>query len=744
MAARDVKHGNKSRAPRSPMLSSFFRFHGLLPSFHRDTIPHHRHRSHHDRDGSQNKDRVKHPAKRRRQEQRSTDTIRIILQDVDHRHGPFYLVAKRDREVVKLETWVKERCQDSDRRPHDAVRVRFFADGRELGSHDLVGFQPSVWFRLVTPRDDDAWKFTYLDEGDEELTIRYADELTRAIESGNTVGQLRKLVASHRGIDDPDRVAVVARDGARVGSLQGDMWELRQVRSWFCRWLSFEVSPLDYYAVLVGPWGRYLFHPSEDCYAEGMLTAKDVKKMLETCLLPRLDRDCDSKLSIKRSQITLTSRGSRLADNAAIYPGAKVGLELPWHLEDGLSAEESWLLPATETCTVCADDKKPTELAVRIASGCKHESSTCRDCLGRWIHSSLDTSTWDRLKCPECPELLNFDSVRRYAVRQDFDRYDTLATRAALESVPNFRWCLSTSCESGQVHDPACTKFKCTACKAKHCVLHNVPWHSGESCEEYDRRNRRRRKDDKASEDMIKSTTKLCPECKQPVHKWTGCNHITCKSLPPLFGVPFPGLHILYTAFPLTQAQPGVCGHEWCYLCLAPFRRNLHGFLYCRHNPGCTEVDPFADDIDPAGARRGRPERAQPFHPRPPPLAQPAFMHRPVAAAAAAAPQVRRHEPVRDELAAWLDEMDEELVAVPDGPRALNDTPRPPFRRLRIDDLLEEEALNPAAIGFMDGGHRPEDHQHWHHDTADAWVRTWGRIEHAMLAEMARNLRMGN
>lgn len=766
-----MKRGDKGRTTRSPTLSSFFRFNGLLPTFHRDTSPHDHRRSHRGRDGSQNKNRLKN-ADKSRHEHHTRDPVKITLQDLGHCHGPYYLAVKRGIEVVRLEHWVKERCQLSNRPPYDTLHVRFFADARELGANDLVGFHPSVWFRLVTPRDSDGWKYTDLDDGDKELEARYADELSRCIDSGNTVGQIRKLIARQKGIDDPDRVVIVARDGARVGSLQGDMWELRQVRSWFCRWLSIDVSLPDYYVILAGPWGRYLIHPSKDCYVEGALKARDVKKLLETCLLTNVDRVRASKLSIKRSQITLTFGGGRLLDHASIFPGAKVAFELPWYLEDGLAAEESWLLAATETCSVCSDDKKITELATRIASGCSHQPSTCRDCLGQWIHSSLDNLTWDRLKCPDCPELLNFDSVRRYALKEDFDRYDTLATRAALESIPNFRWCLSASCESGQMHDPTCPRFKCTACRSKHCILHNVPWHSGETCEAYDRRNRRRKKDEKASEDMIKETTKLCPECKQPVHKWTGCNHITCKSFQP-FPVPVRLVNMLHATLPLTEAHPGVCGHEWCYLCLAPFRRNPHGFVYCRHNPGCTDIDPFADHIIdeagniipnmiPAGRRRrpghdvdrvqerirdflfdididepvggaGVPERMRDFHAR----RAAAFMPPPAAAA-----EIPRRERAPGNFFAWMERAEEEIVDMVANPREIVDGPLPRPRRPRVGDLHEED-LDHAAIGLadlVDDG--PPGNQNRRYDAADAWVRTWMRIEDAMFAEMARNLRL--
>jgi len=533
MATRNMERGEKSRTSPSPWLSSFSRLSGIWPTSHRNTEPRlhpqsGHHRSQHDHDGNQNKDRAKSSDKHR-DGGRCNESVSITLQDVDHRHGPFYLSVKRGSEVVRLESWVKERCRSLDRSASSTVRVRFYADARELGQHDLVALNPSVWFRLVTPHDNDGWKFTDSNDGDKALEAGLADDMAQCVEAGNTVGQLRKLVAEHRGIDDPNRIVIRVRDGARAGPLHGNMWELRRVRSWFCRWLSVAVGPPRSYIILEGPWGEYLFHPSEQPRVGGAVPAREVKRIMEARLFNSVGRLHTGKLKLKWSHIALASRPSRLGDDALISYGTRVRFDLPCYLEDVLASQESWLLHASETCAVCTDNKKPTDFPTRITSGCKHKGTTCRDCLGQWIRSSLDTLTWDRLQCPECREPLKFDDVKRYASKPDFDRYDALATRAALESIPDFKWCLSTSCESGQIHDRNCTKFKCVVCKAKHCVRHNVPWHTGETCDGYDRRNRRRRKDDKASEEVIKKTSKACPECKQAVHKWIGCNHITCK-----------------------------------------------------------------------------------------------------------------------------------------------------------------------------------------------------------------------
>jgi hypothetical protein len=69
-------------------------------------------------------------------------------------------------------------------------------------------------------------------------------------------------------------------------------------------------------------------------------------------------------------------------------------------------------------------------------------------------------------------------------------RYDRLSTKAALEAIPGFRWCIAKDCKSGQVHDEGDTtpKFRCVGCKKTHCMVHQIAWHKGETCAQYDYR----------------------------------------------------------------------------------------------------------------------------------------------------------------------------------------------------------------------------------------------------------------
>lgn len=117
--------------------------------------------------------------------------------------------------------------------------------------------------------------------------------------------------------------------------------------------------------------------------------------------------------------------------------------------------------------------------------------------------------------------------------------YDALTTKAYYDSIPQHTWCLSKSCKSGQVHLSASPKFRCKSCKKSHCVVHNISWHKGETCAEYDYRTNKhlKKEEEKASRTVLESTTKGCPGCGRRIEKSAGCDHMTCKlSFPCLIG----------------------------------------------------------------------------------------------------------------------------------------------------------------------------------------------------------------
>jgi hypothetical protein len=68
------------------------------------------------------------------------------------------------------------------------------------------------------------------------------------------------------------------------------------------------------------------------------------------------------------------------------------------------------------------------------------------------------------------------------------------------------------------------------------CVIHEVTWHEGETCEEYDSRSSGRnaeeqRAQEEASLAAIRELSKKCPgpKCVYDIEKNHGCDHMTCK-----------------------------------------------------------------------------------------------------------------------------------------------------------------------------------------------------------------------
>jgi hypothetical protein len=390
----------------------------------------------------------------------------------------------------------------------------------------------TIWYRVSKSKDKaDNWRFSkWPDLTDAPLKPSLTSALLEAINAGATVGELRQRIAEHMGIKDANRIVLVARDGVRRGSLHGNCWQVRQVKNWLCRWLSIDINPEKGYVVLRGLGREYLYHPKAESVSADM-AVEGLQEYFETRILQAVCRHGRSKPRAPCG-LRLCLDGKALSRSAPVVLGATYDFELSDDAADTFSDEESWLLLPTKTCSACIEDKKVTEMPIRVTRRCKHEPTICKECLQQWLESGVADGAWETgLKCPDCSELLEHRDVKRYASKEVFERYDNWLLRAALKNFPNFHFCLSPGCKSGQIHHPRspCPELRCIACNARQCVEHNIPWHSGETCEQFDRRNRQRKRDEKASEEEIKKTTKTCPKCHKAVHKYTGCNHITCK-----------------------------------------------------------------------------------------------------------------------------------------------------------------------------------------------------------------------
>jgi len=198
-----------------------------------------------------------------------------------------------------------------------------------------------------------------------------------------------------------------------------------------------------------------------------------------------------------------------------------------------------------KSCIACLE-KKNIQRLKKSTVNCKHEQDICRKCFSSHVKSRLDDKGDVTINCPtlSCKEIISPSDVKRFRCNKLYERLDTLLLRQGLSKLPEFRWCKSSGCGSGQIHDggDSAQIMRCNACNAKSCFTHDIPWHEDLTCKQYDEV---RKGDEAATRDYLQRETKTCPKCGIRITKNGGCNHMTCRV--------------------------ASCKYEFCWLCLADY-----------------------------------------------------------------------------------------------------------------------------------------------------------------------------
>jgi hypothetical protein len=346
----------------------------------------------------------------------------IELIDLDDVRGTIKVVYKKWPLLHQLLAFLKRyyREEEDDEHIPDDARINLYWENKCLAKDEIPTGISTLRYRVATQgRDDGAVVLNW--SGSIQLQPSEVDRIQCAIEDGRSLGELRRSIAALVDIDDANRVVIVAQGGLRPGLLHGNHWEAREIRAWLCQKLWVDVTPPGSYIVLRGLNQEYLYHPPANS-RDDSIDFRNLRHWLRTRILMRTDQHGLSRLPVDSDDIMMSFEGRPLTRRDRILYGDIVDFELTREARDRYIEEEAWLLPLATSCVVCGDDKRVSEMPGQITSSCEHKPNMCNDCVGQWIASSLDTTAWDRLRCPECPQLLAYENVRAFADRDVFDR----------------------------------------------------------------------------------------------------------------------------------------------------------------------------------------------------------------------------------------------------------------------------------------------------------------------------------
>ncbi|XP_059164030.1 ankyrin repeat and IBR domain-containing protein 1-like [Physella acuta] len=240
-------------------------------------------------------------------------------------------------------------------------------------------------------------------------------------------------------------------------------------------------------------------------------------------------------------------------------------------------------MPLEAECNICADTFLIADEPVHMC--CTHKF--CKVCWERYLNVKIQEGDAHHITCPayDCTMLVPVDIIERIVSRDMALRYLQFDIKAFVDSNPDMKWCPSPGCgravklpdlELGILQGNKRNKIPSDTSRGVDCgVGHYFCWecleesHEPCSCENW---SKWYQKISEIRPDMLDGTeqetelaanclwlvtnSKPCPNCKSPIQKNEGCNHMKCSK----------------------------CKYDFCWVCLEQWKRHnssTGGYFKC-------------------------------------------------------------------------------------------------------------------------------------------------------------------
>ncbi|KAI9065642.1 hypothetical protein FKP32DRAFT_1623772 [Trametes sanguinea] len=175
-------------------------------------------------------------------------------------------------------------------------------------------------------------------------------------------------------------------------------------------------------------------------------------------------------------------------------------------------------------CPVCFG-----EVSQPVALSCGH--TWCKDCLTGYLNASVGNKSFP-ITCladeARCAHPISLSIAQRLLSTEEFDAIVHAAFTSYVQEHPKeFHYCPTPDCP--QVYRKLARKTKsalqCPSCLVRICPHCDMEYHESASCQDRDPEAEMLFEEWKTGRDV-----KDCPNCKVPIERSAGCNHMTCAS----------------------------------------------------------------------------------------------------------------------------------------------------------------------------------------------------------------------